>query len=37
MPLKIKIAPKDTFHNWLKSKGKLGGQSKFQDFQINEK
>ncbi|MFZ1456151.1 MAG: GH3 auxin-responsive promoter family protein [Saprospiraceae bacterium] len=28
MPLKIKIAPKDTFHNWLKSKGKLGGQSK---------
>ncbi|MBK8054768.1 MAG: GH3 auxin-responsive promoter family protein [Saprospiraceae bacterium] len=28
MPLKIKVAPKDTFHNWLKSKGKLGGQSK---------
>jgi hypothetical protein len=28
MPLKISVAPKNTFHNWLKSKGKIGGQSK---------
>jgi GH3 auxin-responsive promoter len=26
--LVIETAPKGTFHNWLKSKGKLGGQSK---------
>ena len=25
---KIQIAPKDTFYNWLKNKGKLGGQHK---------
>ncbi len=28
LPLKIKVAPKDTFHKWLKSKGRMGGQSK---------
>jgi hypothetical protein len=27
-PLKTKVLPKGTFHNWLKSKGKLGGQHK---------
>ena len=27
-PLKINVAPKDTFNNWLKSRGRLGGQSK---------
>lgn len=26
--LKVHVAPKDTFSTWLKSKGKLGGQSK---------
>ncbi|MBK8516363.1 MAG: GH3 auxin-responsive promoter family protein [Saprospiraceae bacterium] len=28
LPLKINVAPRDTFHRWLKSKGKIGGQSK---------
>ncbi len=27
-PLKAKILPRGTFHNWMKSKGKLGGQHK---------
>lgn len=27
-PLKTKVLPKGTFHNWMKSKGKLGGQYK---------
>jgi len=26
--LKLQLAPKHTFNNWLKAKGKLGGQSK---------
>lgn len=28
LPLTLHSIPKDTFHNWLKSKGKLGGQHK---------
>lgn len=28
MPLKVRIAPKNTFHDWLRLKGKIGGQSK---------
>jgi hypothetical protein len=28
LPLSIKVVPKGTFHNWLRAKGKMGGQHK---------
>jgi len=35
--LKIKQVPKNTFHNWLKSKGKIGGQNKVPRLYNNRK
>ena len=37
LPLKVNIAPKNTFHNWLRLKGKIGGQSKIPRLANNRK
>ena len=36
MPI-VQVLPKGTFYNWLKSKGKLGGQNKVPRLSNNRK
>lgn len=36
-PLSLKVLPEDTFYNWLKSKGKIGGQHKVPRLANNRK